>query len=75
MANFETILTHRDVSILRIIVVALKAHGFHPEEDDVSWLPGITGMISPDGASIKVPSGEAEDAKLLAKDLLKEMLR
>ncbi len=75
MANFETILTHRDVSVLRIIVVALKAHGFHPQEDDVSWLPGITGMISPDGASIKVPSGEAPDAKLLAEALLEEMVR
>ncbi len=75
MANFETILNHRDISVLRIIVVALKAHGFHPFEDEVSGLPGMPGIISPEGTGIRVPSEEAEDAKMLAEALLEEMVR
>ncbi len=75
MANFKTILTHRDISVLRIIVVALQAHGFHPLEDDISGLPGMPGIISPQGTGIRVPSEEAEDAKMLAEALLEEMVR
>jgi len=70
MDNFETILTHHDADILRIIVVALKAHGFHPNEGGSSGLPGLT---TPNGAGISVPIFEAEDAKLLAETLLAEM--
>ena len=75
MANFETILIHRDTSILRIIVVALKAHGFHPLEDGISGLPGMPGVVPPRGLGVQVPTEEAEDAKLLAEALLEEMIR
>jgi len=70
MDNFETILTHHDGDILRIIVVALKAHGFHPSEGGSSGLPGLT---TPSGAGVRVPKAEAEDAKMLAEVLLAEM--
>ncbi len=75
MANFETILTHRNANILRVIVVALKAHGFHPLEEGISGLPGMPGVIPPKGVGIQVPHEEAEDAKLLAEALLEEMVR
>ena len=70
MDSFETIFTHQDPGILRIIMVALKAHGFHPSEGGSSGLPGLT---TPNGAGIMVPSEEAEDARLLAQALLGEM--
>lgn len=75
MANFETILTHRDANILRIIVVALKAHGFHPLDEGISGLPGMPGVAPPKGMGVQVPTDEAADAKLLADALLQEMIR
>jgi len=75
MANFETILTLQDISVLRIIVIALKAHGFHPQQDDIDGLPGMPGIVSPEGTGIRVPSEEAVDAKMLAAALLEEMVR
>ena len=73
MANFETIVNHRDASVLRVIVVALEAHGFHPLEDGLDGLPGMPGIVSPGGAGIRVPGVEAEDARMLAEALLKQM--
>ena len=70
--GFETILTYHDPDVLRVIVVALKAHGFHPHEGGSSGLPGLT---TPNGAGIQVPKSEAEDARLLAGSLLAEMNR
>ncbi len=75
MVNFETILTHRDSGILRILVVALKAHGFHPLEDGFEGIPGYPGVMPPKGVGIQVPVHEASDAKLLAEALLEEMSR
>lgn len=75
MANFETILTHRNASVLRVITVALKAHGFHPLDEEISGLPGMPGVVPPGGMGIQVPSEEAGDARLLAEALLEEMVR
>ena len=75
MANFETILTHRDSGILRILIVALKAHGFHPLEEGPEGIPGYPGVMPPKGMGIQVPVHEAADATLLAQTLLEEMSR
>lgn len=75
MANFETILVHSDSAILRILVVALKAHGFHPIEDGFEGIPGYPGVIPAEGVGIQVPTQEAVDAKLLVEALLEEMSR
>jgi len=74
MANFETILSHQDVNIVRVIKIALKAHGFHPLDEGLAGPLGYPGVSSPKGMDINVPSQEAEDARLLAGALLKEML-
>ena len=62
------------VSHPRVLIVALKAHGFHPEEGGQNGLPGMPGVLGPKGIPIQVPEEEARDAKLLAEDLLKQML-
>ncbi len=73
MANFETILSHQDANIVRIISIALKAHGFHPLDESLAGPLGYPGVISPRGVNLQVPSSEAEDARMLAEALLAEM--
>ena len=75
MANFETVLTHPDAGIVRIIVTALKAHGFNPREEGTGGLPGMPGVDFGKGYRIEVPPGEAADARLLANALLEEMVK
>ncbi|HVX72860.1 MAG TPA: hypothetical protein VHB19_08640 [Devosia sp.] len=70
----ETIAHVSDPSLARVLIVALKAHGFHPEEGGQNGLPGMPGVLGPKGIPIQVPEEEARDAKLLAEDLLKQML-
>ncbi|MGN6683341.1 MAG: hypothetical protein ACTHKD_04945 [Devosia sp.] len=70
----ETIAHVSDPSLARVLIVALKAHGFHPEESGQNGLPGMPGVLGPKGIPIQVPEEEARDAKLLAEDLLKQML-
>lgn len=70
---FETIAEVNDPAIARVLVAALKAHGFHPLEGGDSGLPGMPGVFGPRGAAVRVPEEEAADARLLAEALLKEM--
>ena len=69
----ETIAEVADPSAARVLVAALKAHGFHPLEDGDGGLPGLPGVFGPKGVAIRVPADEAEDATLLAETLLTEM--
>ena len=62
-----------DVSLARSLIVALRAYGFHPEDDLDGGLPGVTDPFFGKGVPIRVPDEEAEDCRLLAADLLKEM--
>lgn len=70
---FETIAEVADPSAARVLVTALKAHGFHPLEGEESGLPGLPGVFGPRGIAIRVPEGEAGDARVLASDLLRQM--
>ena len=72
--GFEIIAQVEDPSMARVLVVALKAHGFHPLEGGEGGLPGLPGVFGPKGVPVQVPEEEAHDAKVLAEDLLKEML-
>jgi hypothetical protein len=62
-----------DPSMARSLIVALRAYGFHPEDDMDGGLPGVTDPFFGKGVPIRVPEDEAEDCRLLAADLLKEM--
>lgn len=70
---FETIAEVQDPSVARILIAALKAHGFHPLEGGENGLPGLPGVFSPRGVPITVPEEEAGDAGVLADELLREM--
>ena len=72
---YETIAHVSDPALARVLIAALKAHGFHPLEGGQNGLPGLPGGVAPKGIPIDVPDEEAADGKLLAEDLLKEMLR
>ena len=62
-----------DATLARSLIVALRAYGFHPEDDLDGGLPGLTDPFFGKGVPIRVPDEEAEDCRLLAVDLLKEM--
>ena len=70
---FETILTVEDPAVARVLIVALRAHGFHPAEGAEHGLPGLSGIYGPKGIPIELPEEEARDGKLLAETLLREM--
>lgn len=62
-----------DPSMARSLIVALRAYGFHPEDDMDGGLPGIADPIFGKGIPIRVPEEEAEDCRVLAAELLREM--
>lgn len=70
---FETIAEVQEPAVARVLIAALKAHGFHPLEGGEYGLPGLPGVYGPRGVAIDVPEEEARDAGLLAADLLREM--
>jgi hypothetical protein len=71
--QFEPIIQVKNQSVARILLVALRAHGFHPLDPREGGLPGVPNLFGPGGFIIEVPLEEVEDARLLAGDLLKDM--
>jgi hypothetical protein len=72
--DLVTIAEVEEISVAIALNAALRAYGFHPDEGAERGLPGLPGVIGPKGIPITVPEDEVEDARLLAADLLKEML-
>ncbi len=70
---YETVAEVEDPSVARVLIAALKAHGFHPKEGGESGLPGLPGVYSPKGIAIELPEAEAGDARVLADVLIREM--
>lgn len=62
-----------DLATHRVLLAALKAHGFHPLEGNADGLPSLPGVTGPRGLPLLVPEEEAQDASLLAEALLREM--
>lgn len=71
--GYQIIAQVENPSIARVLVVALRAHGFHPLEGGDGGLPGVPNLFGPKGVPVQVPQEEAEDATLLARELLSEM--
>ena len=71
----ETIAHVDDPTLARVLIAALRAHGFHPIEGGEGGLPGVTDVFFGKGIPIRVPDEEAGDGRILAEDLLKEMLQ
>ena len=70
----ETIAHVPNPSLARVLIAALQAHGFHPVEGGDGGLPGVTDAFFGKGVPIRVPEDEAVDCRVLAEDLLREML-
>ncbi|ODT66922.1 MAG: hypothetical protein ABS75_25420 [Pelagibacterium sp. SCN 63-23] len=71
--KFQAIAQIKDQSAARVVLVALRAHGFHPLEPRDGGLPGVTNFFGPEGFVLEVPEDEANDAGVLVRDLLKDM--
>jgi hypothetical protein len=72
---YETVAEIEDPSVARVLIAALKAHGFHPKEGGEHGLPGLAGVYGPKGIPIELPEEEAADGKLLAEALVAEMVK
>ncbi len=73
MTDYETILYVERESVARLLITALRAHGFTPREIADGGLPGIGTGITGKGLAIAVPTDQARDATPLAEALLKDM--
>ena len=71
--SYQTIVHVKDPSAARILVVALRAHGFHPPEQGEGGFPGVPNLFGQEGVPVQVPEDEVRDATLLAEDLLRDM--
>jgi len=71
--SFVTVLRARDADKARVIVAALRAHGFHPLEGGEDGIPGMPGVTGFAGFAVRVPEAEAEDAGVLAEALYRDM--
>lgn len=56
--SMETCMTYQIIahvenpSTARVLVVALRAHGFHPLEQGEGGLPGVPNLFGPDGVPV-----------------------
>ncbi len=71
--RFAPIIQVKSQSQALVLIVALRAHGFHPLDPREGGLPGVPNLFGPEGFVVEVPEDEAADATLLAQDLLKDM--
>ena len=72
--SYQIIAHVENPSTARVLVVALRAHGFHPLEHGEGGLPGVGNIFGNGGVPVQVPEEEAADATILAAELLKEMV-
>ena len=73
LMKFAPIIQVRSRSAAQVLMVALRAHGFHPLEPREGGLPGVPTIFGAEGFVVEVPEDEVEDATLLATDLLRDM--
>ena len=68
-----TVVRVEDLAMARVLLTALRAHGFHPIESGDAGLPGVTPVFGEKGIPINLPEEEARDGQLLAEALLADM--
>ena len=61
------------LSQARILVSALRAHGFNPRETADGAFPGVTGQFTRPGYPVEVPEEEVNDASMLAGQIAADM--
>jgi len=71
---FETVATVEDPAVARVLLAALRAHGFHPREGAENGLPGFSGVYGLKGTQAIVTCHYWADGRVLAEALVKEML-
>ena len=71
--KFAPIIQVKSQSVARVLIVALRAHGFHPLDPREGGLPGVPNLFGPEGFVVEVPEDEVGDATALAQDLLRDM--
>ena len=71
--EYQTVAQIEDPAVARVLIAALKAHGFHPLEGPEHGLPGLAGVYGPKGIPIDLPVEEAADGRLLAEALVADM--
>ena len=74
MNGYETIATLDELSMARVLVLALRAHGFHPREAGDGGLPGLPRAFGDGGYPVELPEDEASDGRILAEALVRDML-
>jgi hypothetical protein len=75
VTDFEVIAHVKDEAVARVLLAAMRAHGFHPKDLSDGGLPGLARAVMPKGIAIEVPVDEARDAKPLAEAILADMTR
>ncbi len=73
LMKFAPIIQVKSQSVARVLIVALRAHGFHPLDPREGGLPGVPNLFGPEGFVVEVPEDEVADATALAEDLLRDM--
>lgn len=68
--DVEIIAEVDDLNAARVLIAALRAHGFHPLDTGDGGFPGILPPTG--GIPILVPGGEALNARILAEELLEK---
>lgn len=71
--KFAPIIQVKNRSAAQVLIVALRAHGFHPLEPREGGLPGVPAIFGPEGFVVEVPEEEVADATVLAEALLRDM--
>lgn len=74
MTDYETIVYVEREAVARLMVTALRAHGFSPQDISDGGFPGIGSGLTDRGLAIAVPAEEAPDARPLAEALLRDMI-
>lgn len=72
--SYQIIANVDNTSTARLLVVALRAYGFHPLDHGEGGLPGVGNIFGRGGVPVQVPEEEVADATILAMELLKTMV-